>query len=108
MDLHSNTYETTFRGGPSVGRAARGQHDRICRALRFLFSKVMLECSFWNTTSAETKLRPRAIVLRERKTVKVSWWGRPQALPNDRGVGHVLSEKGRKVRAISGQVWPLR
>ena len=38
-------------------------------------------CSLWNTTSAEKKLRLRAMdVLRERKTVKVSRWGRPLAL----------------------------
>ena len=60
--------------------AVRGQLERICRALRFQISKVMQECSLWNTTSAGTKLRLRAMdLLRERKTVKVSWWGRPWA-----------------------------
>ena len=59
-------------------KAARGQHERICRALRFQVSSVTLECSLWNTTSAETKLQLRAMdLLRERKTVNVSWWGRP-------------------------------
>ena len=64
-----------------VGRATTGQHARILRALRLQISRVMLECSLWNTTSAETKLRLCAMdLLRERKTVNVSWWGRPQAL----------------------------
>ena len=58
------------------GWAATGQHDRIYRALRFQISKVMLECSLWNTTSAETTLRLRAMdLLRKRTTVSVSWWG---------------------------------
>ena len=39
----------------------------------FQSSKVMLEWSFWKTTSAETELRLRAVdVLGERKTVNVS------------------------------------
>ena len=60
--------ETSGSGSRRVGRAARGQHDWIWRALRFHISKVRLECSLWNTTSAETKVRLRAMeLLRERK-----------------------------------------
>ena len=52
-----------------------------CIALRFQISSEMLECNLWKTTSAETKLRLRAMdLLREHKTVNVSWWSRPQAL----------------------------
>ena len=40
--------ETNGQGGP------RAASKRICRALRFQISGVMLECSFWCTTSAET------------------------------------------------------
>ena len=58
-----------------------GQHDRIFRAPRLQISKVTPERSLWNTTSAETKLRLLVMdVLRERKTVRVSWRGRPKAL----------------------------
>ena len=53
------------------------QQEPICLALRFQIANVMLECNFWNTTSAETKLRLRAMDLpRQHKTVSVSWWGR--------------------------------
>ena len=42
------------------------------------YPNVMLECNLWKTTSADAKLRLRAMdLLRERKTVNVSWWGRP-------------------------------
>ena len=86
-------------------RAARSQHGRICRALRYQISKVMLECSLWNTTSAETKLRLRAMgLLRERKTVKVPWW-----------VAHMRSKRpgcwrssvggGKGGASQNGQVW---
>ena len=57
------------------------QYERVCRALRFYISSVIVECTLWNTTSAETTLRFRAMdSLGERKTVNVSWEGRPQAL----------------------------
>ena len=47
---------------------------RICRALRLQISRVILECNLWKTTSAEAMLRLRAMdLLRERKTVNVSW-----------------------------------
>ena len=58
----------------------------------------MLGCSLWNTTSAETKFRLRAMGKHE--TVKVYWWGSPAGAPNDRGVGNVLSEEGGKVQAV--------
>ena len=61
-----------------AGRSATGQQERVCLALRVQNSNVTLECSLWTTTSAETKLRSRARdLLRERKTINVSWWGRP-------------------------------
>ena len=57
-----------------AGRSTTGQQVRICRALRLHISNVMLECNLWKTTSAEAKLRLRAMdLLRERKTVNVSW-----------------------------------
>ena len=34
-------------GSRGTSRAARCQHERICRALRFQISKAMLECSLW-------------------------------------------------------------
>ena len=81
------------------GRAARGQQERICRAPRFQISMVMLECSVWNTPSAETKLRLRAMdLLRERKTVKSVLVGPPAGAPDDRGRGDVLTEEGGEVR----------
>ena len=67
-------------GSRVARRAARDQHARICLALRFQISRVMLECSLWKATSTETKLRLHALdSLRERKTVNVPR-GRPQAL----------------------------
>ena len=53
-----------WAGSREVGRAARGQHERIC-------------------------------LLRERKTVNVSWWGSPIGNQDNRGVGDVLTEEGR-------------
>ena len=32
-------------GSTGAGRATRGQHERICRPLRFHVSRVILECS---------------------------------------------------------------
>ena len=60
--------------GSRSREAARGQHERLCRALRFHIFRVILECSLGYST-ARTKLRLRAVdLLRERKTVNVSWW----------------------------------
>ena len=86
------TKEERERGGPAGPRqrrrvwfqgrrAARGQHDRTCRALRFQICKVTLECSLQNTTFAETKLFLRTMdIPGERKTAKVPRWGRPLPL----------------------------
>ena len=58
-----------WRSGCGAGRSTAGQQERICLALRFQISNVMLECNLWNTTSGETKLRQRAMdSLRERST----------------------------------------
>ena len=40
-------------GSRGAGRSGRGQYERICLALPFHISSVMLECSLWCTTSAE-------------------------------------------------------
>ena len=76
-------------GSRGAGRSTTGQHQRICHALRFQISNVMLQCDLWNMTSAETMLRLHN-GFPERKTVNVSWreggggeggkGGRPQAL----------------------------
>ena len=72
--------ELGFRSRES-GRATSGQQARICRALRFQVSRVILECSLCYTIPTETKLRLCAMdLLRERKTVNMSWWSRPQPL----------------------------
>ena len=73
--------EGAGRPQPRAGDQDPGaqQHERICRALRLHIFRVMLECSLRYTTSAETKLRMRAMdLLRARKKVNVPWWGRPQ------------------------------
>ena len=57
-----------------AGRAARTHHERICRAVLYQISKVMLECSLWNTTSTVV--------------------GSPTGAPNARGIGDILSEEG--------------
>ena len=61
-----------------LGPGAQAGPRQICLALRFQISNVMLLSV---TSSAETKVRLRAVdVLRERKTVNLSWWNRPWAL----------------------------
>ena len=95
------------QAGPrGAARAAMCQRERICRALRFHNPKVMLECSLWHTTSAETKLRLRAMdVQRGGKTVNGAWRGCPWALQMI-GVYKMFltggwGEGGGRVRAIA-------
>ena len=83
---------------PERQEGPQGASARICRVLRFQISTAMLECNLWNTTSVETRLRAMDL-LRERKTVNVSWWS-PARAPDHRGVGNVLAEKRGKVWAI--------
>ena len=40
-------------GPQAETKGQRRQHARICRALRFQFSLVTLECNLWNTTSTK-------------------------------------------------------
>ena len=75
-----DTAQNRGSGSSAVGRAARGPAGADLPTARFQISRVTLECNLWNTTSAETNLGLRAMnLLRLRKTVKMSWWGRPSA-----------------------------
>ena len=61
------------------GRAPRkaGQSRNAREKPRAPLPEFHRECNLWNT-SAETKLRLRMMdLLRERRTVNVSWWGCP-------------------------------
>ena len=61
----------------------------------------MLECSLWHTTSAETKLRLRAMdVLREPQISQRVVVAPSTGTSDNRGAGDVLTEKEREMRAV--------
>ena len=70
----------------------------IWQALRFHIEKVLLECSLWFTTSAETFARD-GFNERAQNGQRVSVRS-PVGAPDNRGVGNVLAEKRGEVRAI--------
>ena len=66
----------------------------------------MLGCSFWNTTSAETKLRLRAMDLERAQNVQSALVGSHIGAPNCGCAGNVLSQEGGEGAGNSVQVWP--